>query len=60
MLEYIAIMVIGGLLVLIGMIVNEVMREYSIHRGKTQLPETIEPLDENIKKTKNRRKDDYA
>lgn len=57
MLDYIAIMVIGGLLVLIGMIVNEVMREYSLHRGKTQLPE---PLDENIKKTKNRRKDDYA
>lgn len=57
MLDYIAIMVIGGLLVLIGMIVNEVMREYSLHRGKTQLPE---PLDEKIKKTKNRRKDDYA
>lgn len=60
MLEYIAIMVIGGLLVLIGMIVNEVMREYSIHRGKTQLPEITEPLDKNIKKTKNRRKDDYV
>jgi hypothetical protein len=60
MLEYIAIMVIGGLLVLIGMIVNEVMREYSLHRGKTQLPEITESLDENIKKTKNRRKDDYA
>jgi hypothetical protein len=60
MLEYIAIMVIGGLLVLIGMIVNEVLREYSLNKGKTQLPEIIELPDENIKKNKKRRKDDYV
>ena len=60
MLEYIAIMVIGGLLVLIGMIVNEVMREYSLNKGKTELPEITELPDENIKKNKKRRKDDYA
>jgi hypothetical protein len=56
MLEYIAIMVIGGLLVLIGMIVNEVLREYSLNKGKTQLPEIIELPDENIKKNKKKKK----
>ena len=57
MLDYIAIMVIGGLLVLMGMVGNEVMREYSLNKDKPQLPE---PSGENIKKRKNRRKDDYV
>jgi hypothetical protein len=34
-----AMMVVGGLLVLVGMIINEVLRRYDENSGKAQLPE---------------------
>lgn len=52
--ELMGFMVLGAVLFLAGMIVNEILRNYEVNDGKMQLP------DENTTKKKNRRKDDYV